>query len=120
MNSANLALRFFLEITALAGFGVLAWSLSEGWWRYLAVVVVLGILMTLWGVFTVPGDPSRSGGAPVPVSGLLRLVLELTILLGGGCAFYFSGYTRFGFLIVFLVLVHYALSGDRIAWLLQR
>jgi hypothetical protein len=57
MQLANLALRFFLEIAALCGFGVLAWGLFSGWWRYLAVVVVLGTLMAAWAVFAVPGDP---------------------------------------------------------------
>lgn len=61
MHPVNLALRIFLEIAALGGFGALAWRLSVGWWRYLAVIAVLALLMTLWSVFAVPGDPSRSG-----------------------------------------------------------
>jgi len=119
MNSANLALRFFLEIAALVGFGVLAWRLAEGWWRYLAVIAVLAILMTLWGVFAVPDDPSRSGAAPFPVSGFVRLALELAVLLGGACAFYWAGFNLAGIALAVLIAVHYALSGERIAWLLQ-
>ncbi len=40
MQPANLALRFFLEIAALGGFGIFAWSLFSGLWRYLAVIIV--------------------------------------------------------------------------------
>ena len=120
MNAANLALRFFLEIAALGGFGVLAWRLSEGWWRYMAVILVLLALMTLWGVFAVPDDPSRSGNAPIPVPGLVRLGLELVILFGGGIALYFAGHSFAGMALIALVLLHYALSFDRIAWLLQQ
>lgn len=37
MYPMNLALRFFLEIAALVGFGALAWQSTEGLWKYLAV-----------------------------------------------------------------------------------
>lgn len=120
MNAANLALRFFLEIAALGGFAVLAWNLSEGWVRYLAVLIALVVLMTLWGVFAVPDDPSRSGNAPVPVPGLVRLGLELAILLGGGIALYLAGFGLAGSTLAALVVLHYALSLDRINWLLQQ
>ena len=75
-HRANLALRFFLEIAALGGFGVLSWRLTDGLWRYSALIAVLAPLMALWGVFAVPGDPSRAGNAPVPVSGTLRLAVN--------------------------------------------
>ena len=120
MQSANLVFRLFLEIAALGGFGVLTWSLFSGLWRYLAVIVVLGTLMTLWGVFAVPGDPSRSGNAPVPVPGLFRLGLELAILLGGAYAFHRSGYNLLALTLAVLILLHYMLSTERIVWLLQQ
>lgn len=120
MHPLNLALRFLLELSALGGFGVLSWRLVEGWWRYLVVVAVLTLVVALWGVFAVPDDPSRSGNAPIPVSGYFRLVLELAVLLGGACAFYWAGYNLAGISLTILVAIHYALSGDRIGWLLQQ
>lgn len=120
MNTANLGLRFLLELAALGGFGVLAWNLTNGRWRIVAVILALGVIMTLWGVFAVPGDPSRSGSAPVPVPGLARLGLELTILLGGGIAFYAAGHSPAGIALIALVLLHYALSVDRLVWLFQQ
>ncbi|MCI2398973.1 YrdB family protein [Aliiroseovarius subalbicans] len=119
MHPANLALRFFLEIAALGGFSVLGWTLTEGWWRYLAVIVVLAVLMSLWGVFAVPDDPSRSGNAPVPVSGGLRLMLEFAILFGGAGALHAAEYNWAGPSLAALVILHYLLWADRIAWLLQ-
>jgi hypothetical protein len=83
MNAANLILRFLLELAALVGFATLAWLSVSGWWRFVVALLVVLIAMALWGVFAVPDDPSRSGNAPVPVPGAVRLVLELTILLGG-------------------------------------
>lgn len=120
MQSINLALRFFLEIAALGGFGTLIWKSAEGVWRYLAVIIVLGVLMALWGVFSVPHDPSRSGGAPFPVSGLVRLLLEFSILFGGAFAYHQSGYSMTAIGLAVLIVVHYVLSGQRIAWLLQQ
>ena len=84
------------------------------------MVAVLALLMTLWGVFAVPDDPSRSGSAPVPVSGFVRLVLELAILLGGAYPFYLAGYSLAGISMAIFVALHYALSVDRIWWLLQQ
>ena len=120
MHPLNLALRFFLEVAALGGFGVLAWRSAGGWWRYLAVIAVLALLMTLWGVFAVPGDPSRSGNAPVPVSGSVRFALELAVLLGGAGAFYWTGNNLVAIALAALVVIHYALSGERIAGMFQQ
>jgi len=120
MHPVNLALRFLLELAALGGFGVLAWRMADGWWRYIAVIAVLALLMTLWGVFAVPGDPSRSGNAPFPIPGSLRLALELALLLGGAYALYWAGHNLAAVTLVGLVVIHYALSGERIVWLLQQ
>ena len=120
MRPLNLTLRFMLELSAMGGFTVLAWRLTDGWWRYLAAIGILAVLVTLWGVFAVPGDPSRSGNAPVPVPGLTRLVLELAILLGGGVASIYAGFGAAGTTLVALVLLHYVFSLDRITCLMQQ
>ena len=120
MHTANLLLRFFLELAALAGFAILAWNLTGGFWRYVAVVAAVVLIGAVWATFAVPDDPSRSGNAPVPVPGAVRLVLELAILLGGAWAFHASGFTWAGLTISALVIAHYLLWIDRIVWLLQR
>jgi len=120
MNSANLALRFLLELSALAGFAIWVWGSTEGIWRFVFVVFVIVSLAAIWGVFAVPDDPSRSGAAPVPVPGGLRLLLELLILGGAGFAFFQASLPLVGTLQVALVAIHYSLSIDRISWLLQQ
>ena len=120
MNAANLGLRFLLELAALGGFGFFAWQAGSGPWRVVLAVAAVIAAMTLWAVFAVPGDPSRSGGAPVPVPGAVRLALELAILLGGAWAWHAGGQTLAGAAIAALVLLHYALSFERIAWLLRQ
>ena len=119
MAGWNLGLRFGLEIAALAGIGAAAWRFADGSWRWIAVVAAPLVAAVVWGVFNVPGDPSRSGNAPVPVPGALRLILEWAILLGGAGAFYAAGNTSTGLAISGLVILHYAFWPERIGWLLQ-
>lgn len=120
MNTVNLALRFLLELSALTAFAMWTWSISDGVWRIVYSVLVIAILAAIWSTLAVPDDPCRSGGAPVPVPGSVRLLLELLILGGASVAFYKSGLPLVGGLPVALVALHYALSADRIGWLLQQ
>jgi hypothetical protein len=113
----NLTLRFLLELAALFGLGMAGWSLSGGWWRALVVPLIAA---ALWGTFAVLDDPSRSGRAPVPVPGAVRLVLELVILFGGAIGFHAAGYTTTAFIVVLLIVASYAFSLDRLGWLLKQ
>ena len=112
-------LRFALELAAFAGLGLYGWYGFEGTLRWLAVIGLPLLAMAAWGTFAVPEDPSRSGNAPVRVPGWLRLGLELAVLLGGALAMHESGHQTLGWVLAAAVLVHYAISWDRIAWLLE-
>jgi len=57
----NLALRFLLEMGALVVFAVWGWNNFPGLWSILAAIGLPVFFATLWGVFAVKGDPSRSG-----------------------------------------------------------
>ncbi|MGX5839856.1 YrdB family protein [Mesorhizobium sp. ArgA1] len=116
----NLTLRFLLELAALLGLGMGGWSLSGGWLRWTFAVGLPLIAAALWGTFAVPNDPSRSGRAPVPVPGALRLALELVILFGGGAGFHLAGYTTISIVVVALIVISYAFSLDRLGWLLKQ
>jgi hypothetical protein len=120
MNAANVALRFLLELAALTGFATWAWQSTNGWWRFVFALLVVIIAMTIWGVFAVPNDPSRSGSAPVPVPGVVRLILELAILLGSAYVWHLGGYTLVAVIFTALVVFHYFLSAERIMWLLHQ
>jgi hypothetical protein len=52
--------------------------------KYVLAIAVPIAAAALWGTFNVPNDPSRSGAAPLRVSGATRLALELSILGFGG------------------------------------
>lgn len=120
MSAWNLALRFLLELAALAGLATYAWGLASGPLRFVCVVAAVGGAAAIWTVFAVPDDPSRSGHAPVPVPGIVRLCLEWGVLFGGALAFHAVGLSAVGLALALLVVVHYALSADRLVWLLAQ
>ncbi|TNE56036.1 MAG: DUF2568 domain-containing protein [Bacteroidetes bacterium] len=116
----NLAFRFLLELTVLAAAGTWGWRQGEGWSRYLWAIGLPLLLAALWGTFAVPGDPSRSGSAPVPTNGMVRLALELAFFAFAAWVLYDMGYGRWGAAMGVLVVVHYVLSYDRVQWLLEQ
>ena len=119
-HPANLAFRFLLELAALIAFGVWGWSLSTGAMRFVAALATPIAGAVLWGLFNVPGDPSRSRAAPVPVRGMVRLAGELAFFALCAWALATSGYGGLGIALAIAVAIHYAISYDRIAWLIAR
>ena len=118
-NPINLTVRFILEIIALISIGAWAKSRFPGALGFVLMIVFPLIAAVIWGTFNVAGDPSRSGAAPVPVPGIVRLLIELLILGFGGWALYSLNPT-YGWIFGAVTLVHYLLSYDRIVWLLQQ
>ncbi len=119
-NPVNLTIRFLLEISALVATGIWGWNQSDGWIRF---VLSFGIPITLaavWGIFAVPSDPSRSGKAPVPVPGIVRLAIELGFFSLAIWTLYDSGYTRISWIFGIMAAIHYVISYDRIMWLLKQ
>jgi hypothetical protein len=116
----NLAVRFVLEMIAFAAFGMWGWDNTEGWTRYVAAIALPVLASTIWGVFNVPGDPSRSGNAPVVVPGVVRLIIEACFFTAGAWALMSLGYTTHGRTFIVVVILHYLGSFNRITWLLSR
>lgn len=119
-NPVNLAFRFLLELIGLFALGRWGWLQGDGWLGYGLVVGIPILAALLWGTFAVPGDPSRSGRAPVPVPGSVRLLLELSFFALATSAFFAGGLPTFGWVFGSAVILHYALSHDRIRWLLDQ
>lgn len=118
-NPINLAFRFLLEMAALIATGVAGWQLTGGVWRWVSALVVPLLMATVWGTFNVADDPSRGGAAPVPVPGWVRLAIELGFFGVAVMTTWRAGMTTFAVVMGVAVVVHYALSWDRIVWLLE-
>lgn len=116
----NLTLRFLLELAALVAVGAWGWQQREDGLGFVLAIGLPLLLAVAWGVFAVPGDPSRSGKAPVPVPGLLRLLFELAFFALAVWALYAIGQTNLGWIFGVVVVLHYLSSYDRILWLAGR
>lgn len=119
-NPINLALRFLLEIFSLTVIGIWGWSQSDYWERYVLAIGLPVIAAVIWGTFAVANDPSRSGNAPVPVSGIVRLGIEFLFFGFATWALYNMEANQLSLMLGALVLVHYVISYDRIFWLLTK
>jgi len=118
-HPANLAMRFILEMTALFAMGYWGWQQREDLVRYLFAVLAPLIAASLWGFFAVPGDASRSGKAPVAVSGAVRLVVEAAFFTFGVFAAYQAVNPVIAVVLASGIAIHYAVLYDRIIWLLR-
>lgn len=121
-NPVNLAFRFLLELCALLGMGFGAYALTSSWestaLRLVVSVAVPLVAATAWATFNVPGDASRSGEAPVPVPGIVRLIVEFDVFAIATFLLWFA-WPAGALALGIAVGVHYALSIDRILWLLR-
>jgi len=118
-NPINLSLRFALEILALVALGAWARVQFIGVWGFVLMILIPLLAAIAWGTFNVKGDPSRSGKAPVPVPGFVRLSLEL-VFFGAATWALFTLNPTYGWIFGLITLGHYILSYDRILWLLKR
>ncbi|WP_035851473.1 YrdB family protein [Kitasatospora azatica] len=116
---AGLAIRFLLELSALASFGYWAWESWPSSLRWVGVVAAPLLAAVLWGVFATPGDPSRSGGTVIATPGALRLVLELAVFFGAAYAVYSTGARTAGIALVVVLVIYHLAAIDRVMWLLR-
>ncbi len=116
----NLVLRFILEVCALIAVGFWGLNQTENSLKFVLAICLPIILAVIWGVFAVPNDKSRSGKAPVPTPGILRLALELGIFVFATWCLYNLGYYQLYIVFGVVIAIHYILSYDRIAWLLSK
>jgi len=115
----NLAVRFLMEVIALITTGIWGWQQGEGWLRFVFAFGIPILLAASWGIFAVPKDPSRSGKAPVPTSGPVRLILEICFFSFASWCLFDLRFNKAGTGFCILVAAHYLFSVSRIKWLLS-
>ncbi len=116
----NLTVRFLLELVAIFITGLWGYHVSEN-----ATGILYAILCPLdshySGVFLqFPNDPSRSGKTVITTPGILRLILELSLFAAATWMMYDLGYSAAWWVYASIVLVHYAISHERVSWLLKQ
>jgi len=118
----TLVLRFVLELLALVAWGWTGWTVGEasGWLRGVPTLGLPLAAVVVWGLFNVPGDPSRSGRAPVVVRGVVRLALEAVFFGGAWMGLALAGDPWWALAMGVLTVVHYATSTRRLSWMARR
>jgi hypothetical protein len=119
MRPMNLIARFLLEIAALVALGYWGYQMAESGLRFILAAALPLLAAAMWGIFAVPGDPSRSGKAPVPVNGSIRLAIELAFFALAAYALYDSDMQSLALVFAIAVAVHYLISMERNRWLLS-
>ena len=119
-NPVNLTIRFLLELAALAATSIWGWKQGDGLLQYILAIGIPVIAASIWGTFAVPDDPSRSGNAPVPIPGIIRLIIELAIFGFAIWMLYDTGYSRLSLIMGIIVALHNIVSYDRIQWLVSK
>ena len=119
-NPINLVFRFFLEMAGLLIYGYWGWHASTGPLRVLLALGLPLVAAAIWATFNVRDDPSRSGKAPIPIPGVLRLLLEIGFFSLAVFLLIDSGKEQLGWIFAGAVLIHYLISYDRIFWLIKQ
>lgn len=119
-NPLNLLLRFIQEIIGLVVMGYWGFYTFEGFIAYVTGIGIPILMATIWGVFAVAGDPSRSGKTVIDTLGPIRLLIELIFFTGATLAFYLTNQTNYALIYGSSVVLHYILSYDRIYWLFTK
>jgi hypothetical protein len=116
-NPVNLAVRFILEIVILIALGRWGWEKHDGWLRYVLAFALPLFAAALWGIFRIPNDPKE---APIAINGVLRLILELSLFASAIIALYDLPAIKWSYVMALVVIIHYALSYNRILWMIKQ
>jgi hypothetical protein len=103
LRNANLALRFLLELSALAAVGYGGWEAGDGATRPILAVVFIAAFAFVWGLFL---SPKRRIDLPDPA----RLALELGMWLAAGAALYATDHVALAVTFVAVAVVSGALN----------
>lgn len=119
-HPVNLAVRFLLEIAAVSALAFWGWGWG-GWYRWPLAIAIAVAAMAVWSMFRTPGD-GVSGPGLVATPGPVRLILELGLFALAVAALLTAHANEraawFALILGIATVVHYALSWDRIVWLL--
>ncbi|MCB0968631.1 MAG: YrdB family protein [Ilumatobacter sp.] len=117
---AQAAFRFLVEIAGLVCWAVVGWEVGGDTWGWILAILFPVVAATTWASFRVPGDASAGQGAPIPVPGIVRLMIELDMLVLAGVFAIIVGQVILGAATLIAVLVHYSLTMRRVRWLLAQ
>jgi hypothetical protein len=103
LRAANDALRFFLELSALAAVSYWGWSEFDGALRWILVVAAPLAVAVVWGRWMAPKSSTRVGDP-------WRLVIEIVIFGAAAIALLDADQTTLAVVMAAATAVHLALT----------
>jgi hypothetical protein len=116
-HPVNLALRFMLELAALTALGAWGWQQGNDLLRIPLAIGIPLLVAVVWATFRVDHDP---GKAPVAIPGILRLAFELAFFSFATWALFDIHQIPLAWLLGATATLHYAISYDRILWIVKQ
>ena len=86
LRGANLAVRFLLELCALAALGYWGWTSGSGATRWLLAVAAVGAMAVVWGLLLAPKRR-------IDLAKPLRLAIEFVVCGAAAAALAATGHT---------------------------
>lgn len=111
------AAQFAMELASLLGIGLIGWHLGDkGVLGAILAVAFILLTGTVWGRFRTPGFVPTGREPQNPVSGPIRIGIELVVYLLGIFGIWWSGreqtaYIVIGIMILTLIISHKRLLG---------
>lgn len=120
LTPAQAGFRFLVELAALVCWAVVGWEVGGDTWGWVLAIGFPTVAASTWATFRVPGDLSAGKGGPIPVPGLVRLVIEVDVLALAAVFAIVVGQVVLGVVVLVAVVVHYLLTLRRVRWLLAQ
>lgn len=120
LTPAQAGFRFLVELAALACWAVVGWEVGGDGFGWVLAIGLPVVAASTWATFRVPDDLSAGQGGPIPVPGVVRLVIELDVLVLGAVFAIVVGQVVLGVAVLLAVVAHYLLTLRRVRWLLAR
>jgi hypothetical protein len=98
LENANLALRFLLELGALAAVALWGWKTGDGVLRFVLPVAAASAVVGVWALFVSP-----KATIELPLGA--RLLIEFAVWLAAGAALWASGYGALALAFVLVAIV---------------
>jgi hypothetical protein len=103
LRNTNLALRFLLELSALAAVAYCGWETGDGALRPILAVVFVAAFAVVWGLFLAPKRR-------IDLADPARLALEFGMWLAAGAALYATDHAGLAIAFVAVAVVSGALN----------
>lgn len=109
------AAQFAMELASLMGIGLIGWHLgNKGFLGAILAVVFILLTGVVWGRFRTPGFVPTGREPQVPVSGPIRIAIELGVYFLGIFGIWWSGRETTAYIVIAIMVATLVISYKRL------